>query len=368
MLSALLFRWSSGGKFTLFLILSIALILSGCATKRDSTPQTKLVLRASSASRPPTIDGLGEDSVWKEAPTLKIPTRGGPEVTIKAAYTRDRIYLLASWADQTKNDVDEVWEFDGTKWHKGPYNDAFAIFWNINDSIKGFNTKGCEVVCHRPSAEKESWRMEIVASSEKEANSSRWRNQGGDIWDISLGISNVKRSVNDYYFTLDAAYLKYGPAAVPPAIFRQHDRFLYREIWQKNYLEDPTTGERKPRYMYKPGLSVDNTPYPTTDQVVEITDYSLFKQGDRLPFIIFGTEKERWGGSRDDIGGKGVWQDGRWTVEMERKLNTGHGDDIQFQLKKNKVSYYVFALAVFDHTIVGHYPSEPVTLEIGAER
>jgi hypothetical protein len=35
-------------------------------------------------------------------------------------------------------------------------------------------------------------------------------------------------------------------------------------------------------------------------------------------------------GSRADIRGKGVWKDGFWTIEMSRKLNTGHDDDIAF--------------------------------------
>lgn len=33
-------------------------------------------------------------------------------------------------------------------------------------------------------------------------------------------------------------------------------------------------------------------------------------------------------GSRGDIRAKGLWHDGQWTIELARKLNTGHDDDV----------------------------------------
>ncbi len=35
-------------------------------------------------------------------------------------------------------------------------------------------------------------------------------------------------------------------------------------------------------------------------------------------------------GSRADIRAKGVWREGRWTIEWARKLQTGHDDDVAF--------------------------------------
>lgn len=37
-------------------------------------------------------------------------------------------------------------------------------------------------------------------------------------------------------------------------------------------------------------------------------------------------------GSRADIKAKGIWKDGRWTIEFGRLLKTGHRDDIQFTI------------------------------------
>ncbi len=45
-------------------------------------------------------------------------------------------------------------------------------------------------------------------------------------------------------------------------------------------------------------------------------------------------------GSRADVRGKGRWQDGRWTVELQRKLDTGHDDDVVFAMGRD----YLFAV------------------------
>jgi hypothetical protein len=57
-------------------------------------------------------------------------------------------------------------------------------------------------------------------------------------------------------------------------------------------------------------------------------------------------------GSRADIKAKGFWKEGRWTIEFERQLQTGHKDDIQFS-PGNK---YLFGVSRYE--IAGR-PPEP---------
>jgi len=52
-------------------------------------------------------------------------------------------------------------------------------------------------------------------------------------------------------------------------------------------------------------------------------------------------------GSAADVHAKGAWSDGRWTLELGRKLNTGHPrDDTFFHISRA----YMMALSTFDHT------------------
>jgi len=49
-------------------------------------------------------------------------------------------------------------------------------------------------------------------------------------------------------------------------------------------------------------------------------------------------------GSRADVRAKGFWQDGVWTIEFQRALNTGHFDDLQF----NTASSYFFGVSRYE--------------------
>jgi hypothetical protein len=74
------------------------------------------------------------------------------------------------------------------------------------------------------------------------------------------------------------------------------------------------------------------------------TDY----KGDKLPRYTNPTPT----GSRADTKAKGVWSDGKWTIEFARALHTGNGDDIQFDTSKS----YLFGVS--RHEVAGR-PLDP---------
>lgn len=63
-------------------------------------------------------------------------------------------------------------------------------------------------------------------------------------------------------------------------------------------------------------------------------------KGDTLPRYNRQTPT----GSRADIKAKGVWSDGRWTIEFARALDTGNVDDIQFSVSKS----YLFGVSRYE--------------------
>ena len=66
-------------------------------------------------------------------------------------------------------------------------------------------------------------------------------------------------------------------------------------------------------------------------------------QGDIVPKYIINHEAA---GSVADIKAKGVWADGKWVLEISRKLNTGNNDDIAFEANKSVSG----GIALFDHS------------------
>lgn len=49
-------------------------------------------------------------------------------------------------------------------------------------------------------------------------------------------------------------------------------------------------------------------------------------------------------GSRSDVKAKGLWNNGFWTIEFQRKLKTGNSDDVQFDPQFN----YYFGLSRYE--------------------
>ena len=84
---------------------------------------------------------------------------------------------------------------------------------------------------------------------------------------------------------------------------------------------------------------MNNTPFPTLEQMQELTDSSQVEKGYKLPHELV-TPGETYGGSFDDIDGVYEWANKSWTSLFGRKLNTGHADDIQFSPDKKDAKYY----------------------------
>ncbi len=63
-------------------------------------------------------------------------------------------------------------------------------------------------------------------------------------------------------------------------------------------------------------------------------------EGDRVPGYVHRIPS----GSVADIKAKGLWDEGFWTIEFSRCLNTGQEDDVQFQVKKE----YFFGVSRYE--------------------
>ena len=89
------------------------------------------------------------------------------------------------------------------------------------------------------------------------------------------------------------------------------------------------------------------------ERAYEIDLISLY-QGDILPRYTL----KQPSGSRSDVQAKGVWQDGKWIIELSRKLITANPDDIQFVPDRK----YMFGISRYEIAGRGPNPklSEPL--------
>ncbi len=325
------------------LLAALFITLTGCT--RAPALQTKLVVPAKYTQEKIKADGQITEKAWTTGKFTKITTTGGPDVYMKSVYGAQDIHFLLKWRDSTANDISKVWEYDGKTWKNGLEQDKLSILWNKDASVAYFSLRGCGSVCHTENPDKNLWYMATNSRKEKT-----------DLWFWLAGVTNVYGFIEDRY--LDDS--------VDPTLMKAARK---RDQGDPGFLKNgyKTAVERiaptRPTKKLIDNLTVADTPYPTSEQVEDITSFKVFKAGDKEPFIYFtGTPT----GSAADVLGHGVWKDGWWYLEVSRKLDTGHRDDIPFKPSRTP-EYYMFGLAVFDHTEpppIKHGTSAPVSLEL----
>lgn len=371
----------------MLLLLILVITFIGCGKKVVPVKiSTKLAVHAVNVETAPKLDGKGNDSVWRRAPVAFIPAKDGMGATIKSVYTDTMIYFLVSWKDATPQTGRLYWVYDGQKWTSNlEQDDKISFIWNMNHSVQGFDKTGCQALCHNYDGHDT---MQIKGRS---APGKVWPGykQMADAWKWAPGVMNEKHVVDDGLFSAGRE------ALARPDIQQSFDlKLLFdggdqgtKQWWTRNpnagegegggeeAAANEAPGSYRPAYMPRPGFNLDKNPFPNMRDMVPITDYSIFKAGDKLPMILYfdlTSEKNlkdfpegQPSGSRVDISGFATYSSTgmAYTLEFGRKLDTKHPDDTQFRPKSGEtVADNVFGLAIFNDTRFNHSVSGPVTL------
>lgn len=316
----------------------------------------QFTLSAVKAEQAPNAAALAADPVWTKAPELKVKLNdgrnfngGSTTVSLKAVYTSDMIYILASYPDPTQSvrRFPYVKQADGS-WlklvdpaDKGGddniyYEDKFAFLWNIDNSIKGFKKQGCFALCHENEAPKPYGNKYTESAGEI-----------GDIW-------HMKSIRTGYIGQTDDQYV-------------DHTRFDKEKSPEAGRKSDPKTGggyadvklvNGKPEFMSKdakPG-NKGGTYYIRVEDKVAFDD-TKFVAGDEVASIVV----EKFTGDRGEIATNIGYKSGTWTAALSRKLVTGSKFDVQFS---DLGGEYQFGFAAFDNAQVRHaIHKNPITLK-----
>lgn len=302
-------------------------------------------------SAAPTLDGIGDEAIWADAPALVVElskgaNMGATELSLQSVYAEGMIYMLVKWADPTESFVRSPWvKQDDGSWKKlrDPddkggdnnlyYEDKMAMIWTINNSIPKFKGMGCFTACHDDGVD-----------AEVKPYGNKYTREGmGDIWHWK-SVRNLGQ-IDDQY--LDST--PYSPDT--PEAGRHSD-----PKDGGGYVNNETEDKSLPQWMGPEGYPRDGSPGYILDSDKVPFDDSLFAPGDMIPGIV----KSAITGDRGDISAGWTWQDGVWTVEMSRALVTGSEYDVQFD---DLTQPYYFGVAVFDNAQVRHaYHSSSQTL------
>ncbi len=306
----------------LFFILLTTTTVTGAVEKSS-------ILTAERISEPITIDGYANESSWSRisifTTNLKDGSIGEVEVGLHALYDGDHIYIHASWPDPTESVKKKLWTFNGSEWLKSGDEDRLAIFWNIDDSVEGFNIGGCAMLCHGD-------RMHTNSPDEK-----------ADSWHWKASRTNPTGYMDDKFVNETVVPYVDGPLEGSRILVGRHGDAITSGGYRSNINED----KPGPRYYEPNPIGLEDARFIFQSEIdngeaVEIISQTLFENGDSVPGYIL----EKPVGSRGDIEAKGVWKDGIWNLEIKRKLNTGHDDDVQFDTTR----IYRFGIAVMDNS------------------
>lgn len=315
------------------------ILLASCSSSPSLPADTIGAVKTDSA---PKIDGVIDD-VWSKTKPISINvsegnglTNGSTTVDLRATYTSDSIYFLAQWADGTESLRRSPWveQADGS-WAmlKDPndkggdnnlyYEDKMAFIWNINDSIAGFNERGCTVTCH--------------TGEGKPFGNKYTQNAGeiGDIWHWKGVRTNPVGQFDDQYVD----NTRYDPQKAPEAGRKSDPKTA------GGYSDNKTQDGKLPQWALPANKPAP--PYWIMDSEKTAFDSSKYASGNEVPGIVIAPLV----GDRGDITAKGVWKDGKWTVEWTRKLQTGSQYDVQFSALDKT---YYFGVSIFDNTSVRH--------------
>ena len=315
--------------------------------------------------------------------------RGSVDVSVRAAFDDEYVYFRFEWQAPQPAASHELWRYDGTRWVPwgGPkpdatragippsYEDRLALMFTERNvqagegAKTGFNQVGCFMACHNSMR---NMPAEVVGDRVRThpylgsagLNASDIRHYllltrtatdetGG--WDKVKSRSDIDRLKAEGSFLELWQWRAYRSN---PVGYAGDDYVL--EFRLSDAGRSPFSTPARPSFMYdqaKTGFTaipesrftelLPQLPLVQGQNAVPLDPAARFAVGDLLPQNVLRTPD----GSGADVMANGSWQNGRWVVELRRKLVTGNPDDKPFRPGR----VYRFGMSLFDDKVSNRY-------------
>src|SRR5215212_19772 len=339
----------------------------------DAMTMNRLVIR--STNEEPQLDGRLDEAVWRFAQPVYVRTMQGSNlggagestVEVRAVRSDRKVYFAFRWDDPTRSlrrvpmiKRDDGWHVLGNNVERADvtsfYEDKFAILLSRQD---GFGNAGSTHMGRAPLRDK---------PAAVNARGLHYTTDGSvlDVWQWKASRGGHLGHVDDQYF---------GPPRDPtPAETSGEARY------QGGYWNDPGRAFYSYNYTFEVGhlgpLTPLRLPKDVGATVAALGHFDLdpdssdqdgarwwMTDGETVPYakelddkipvgtvlpgvLIMGSYE----GDRANLRGEAKWQDGYWTLEVERDLTTGSIYDVDFTPGQPLFMW----VSVFDHTRTRH--------------
>ncbi|MFQ6675096.1 MAG: ethylbenzene dehydrogenase-related protein [Fidelibacterota bacterium] len=304
------------------LLAAVVLFLGACEREKEEEQVTSLI--SSSVSTPPVLDGNSTDAAWDRADEFVITVGssashanafGEVDVSLRSVHTATDVYILASWQDPslTENVDKKLWSYESGEWTQSGNEDRLFLMFDAGDN--GSEGADCATMCHvgegamytTGGGHVDVWHWKAHRTNPIGLADDKWwdgTGRGSDAKTISAYKDNATGSGN-------------YPAYAGP-------------ITDGHFI------------IIAEGASTADL------EVFDSTDVTL--QANTYPGYYLNANATNSGESRHDVKAAGKYVNGEWTVELKRALDTGHDDDVVFQVG----STTQFSIAITDNSGGSH--------------
>jgi hypothetical protein len=329
--------------------------------------------------------------------------RGSVNLTVQAAHDDEYLYLRTSWdtAIGEPGQFHEYVRFTDGKWveygtHRGKevvasgkarpsYEDRFSMLIGDGKGVPEFNNMGCWATCHNdmrfmanaPSAAEVKEHPLLGDNGQKRTDVRKYlpatRTEMGE----TGGWAATKSAEEIAQLKADGAFLdlwQWRANRSDPMGYGGDDYVLEYRLFDagKNaWFNNWNGGKGEPNFMLDPSANGGRmalteadfrnpaAPRLETGNRVAYDPNHAWQEGDLM--YKYGNQQPEASGA--DNAAVSEFADGRWTVVIKRKLNTGNPDDLPLQAGAT----YPVGFAVHDDSTTArfHYVSFPKTMSIG---
>jgi len=283
-----------------YAIWALGIVLAGCAASRGSSSLGGRLLSARVA-KAPLLDGRADDEAWKGAQEVRVVAKG---------------VFPANEAKSTDVSLRSV----RTDTHI-----YFLVRWKDE-------TKDAEM--HKPFAWDAAKNAYVEGPEREDMFSLAFEHTGPFDPDMLAGVESI----------WDVWHWK-ATRTNPQGYAMDRTHRYSKEQWQG---KGKSFKDRKGQTIWIARLE------DAGDTVEKKVAAPTAKQDDRAPQYAPGAPT----GSAADVKAKGAWEGGWWTLELERKLDTGHADDTKFEPGR------AYKMAVSAHDRTGDMDKASRTFEI----
>ncbi len=275
---------------------------------------------------------------WSDAPALRIELANGialhggqTQVTLRALYDDNELFVLAEWTDPTENRRYQPWQKTADGWkhlvsnfedESVFYEDKFSLVFPIEPDWQ-FERFGCATYCHLGGGRAYGYKA---------------ASRDADVWHWKATRTDPVGQVDDKFWTGGKL-----------SELMQHKDFGRRGDPKEDggYTKNFSDEKNHPDFLPDDLSSITQGIIPRANAVPYTTELAA-----KIPVetIIPGIVASAAVGDRGDVHCQSRHESGRWQLVIRRKLQTGSPHDVQFE----PGGTYSFGCAAFDNTSKRH--------------